>query len=231
MLMVKLMRQVFHQYPWLYPEDPPSLQALYKKHGKSVRYKKGDIIKSGGESQKLFYLVSGLCEYFMNFSTQPRSFALLLPGRSMCDLSSISGERVNVTTAVMRDSEVLTIPPHILTDTMRSDAEFAFTVCRHAIAKQECSLEATIANFTHEPPMRLKVFLMSLLATFRQEISDFNLIPLVLTNEEMGKIINVTRVTVNRILTGWQKAGLISRNGKQIITYRKLFNDVYDWLA
>ena len=225
----EIMRQAFHQYPWIYPEDPEPLRAFYKCHGKPAKYKKGDVIKSGGESQKLFYLVNGLCGYFINYSMQPRSFALILPGRSMCDLTSISGEKVNITTLAMRDSEVLTIPPNMLIDAMKRDAGFAFMMCKHAIAKQECSLEATMANFTHEPPMRLKVFMMALISTFHKEINDFNVLPLVLTNEEMGKIINTTRVTVNRILTGWQKIGLISRNGKQIITYRKLFDDVYDW--
>lgn len=226
------MRQIFHQLPWLYPEDPPEVKELYYKHGKTAHYKKGDILKRGGESQKLFHLVKGMCAYFLNYAEgKPRSFAIILPGSSMCDLTCITQERVNVTTIVMRDSDLLLIPPNTLLNAMKNDAELAIKVCRMQISKQESSLEATTANFTHEPAMRLKILMKALFAKHNIAITEWNKLPIVVTNEEFGLFIDSTRVTVNRVLSAWLKEGLIKKEGKQIFVRHNLFDDVYDWLS
>lgn len=225
------MRQVFHQLPWIYPEELERVKELYYKHGRTAVYKKGTVIKKGGESRKLFHLVEGLCAYFINYAEgKPRVFALLLPGRSMMDLTCITGHRVNVTTITLRDSKVLIIPPNTLVDAMAGDAKLAIDVCRQAVLKQECSLEATFANFTYEPKMRLQVFMKALIYTLQNEVYEWNRMPIVFTNEELGMMIDTTRVTVNRLLSKWQKEGVIKKNGRQIFVHRSLLDDIYDWL-
>ncbi|MBG6249422.1 helix-turn-helix domain-containing protein [Candidatus Symbiopectobacterium sp. PLON1] len=61
--------------------------------------------------------------------------------------------------------------------------------------------------------------------------TDWYTVPLTLTHEEYGQIINVTRVTISRILAHWQSEGLICRENKTIIVHHQLFDDVYDWLS
>lgn len=224
------MRQVFHPLPWFYPEDNHRLKELYHKHGHTVEYKKGTILKSGGQSRKHFHLAQGLCSYFINYAEgKPRSFALILPGASMGDITCITNERVNVTTRVMRDSKILVVPPDLLVKEMSKDAKLAIEVNIHMMHKQESSLEATIANFTYEPPMRLKIFMKAMLVRFNGGMNEWNKLPLIFTNEEFGMMVDSTRVTINRILSTWQKDGLIKKEGKQIIAHESLFADIYDW--
>ena len=224
------MRQVFQQIPWIYPQDPQEIIELCHKHGTMRHVKKGGVLKSGGESQKLFHLVEGICAYFINYAEgKPRSFALILPGSSLGDLTCITGQKVNVTTSVLRDAKILTLSPEIYLSAIKSDAELAIKLCRHAINKQESSLEATITNFTHEPAMRLKIFLQALIIRYQNKIEEWNKVPLILTHEELGMMINTTRVTVNRIFSQWEKEGLIKKDGKQIHCGKVLFGDIYDW--
>ncbi len=225
------MRQVFQQRPWIYPEELDEVKKLYYKYGRLSSYKKGTILKSGGESQRLFHLVDGLCAYFINYAEgRPRSFALILPGRSMADLTSITGMKVNVTTITLRTSKVLTVPPYILLNAIKENSSLAVDVCRLAIAKQECSLEATITNFTYEPNMRLKVFMKALISEYQNSVFEWNELPIIFTHEELGMMIDTTRVTVSRLLSNWEKEGLVRRNGKRIIVHKSLLNDIYDWI-
>ncbi|WP_411703886.1 Crp/Fnr family transcriptional regulator [Edaphovirga cremea] len=227
------MRHIFHQKPWIYPKDPAELRALYQQHGTLVHYRKGTIIKNRGESQKLFYLVNGLCMYYANYvENNPLSFSLVLPERTMGDITCITKQQVNVTTIVIRDADILLVPPDILLKAMQQDAELAIKICRHVVAKQESSLEAVITNMTCEPAIRLKILLKSILLESYVGIKEgWYTVPLTLTHEEYGQIINVTRVTISRILAHWQSAGLICRENKTIIVNHLLFDDVYDWLS
>lgn len=226
------MRQVFQQKPWIYPKDPPELQRLYHTYGRAVSYKKGAILKNRGESQKLFHLTEGICMYYANYAEgNPRALSIILPQRTMGDITCITQERVNVTSIVLRDATVLVVPPDILLESMKKDAELATKICRHMLAKQECSLEAIIANATCEPAMRLKILLRAILLEHQDNIGNgWYPLPLTLTHEEYAEIINVTRVTISRILSHWQDENLIRRENRQIIINGALFADIYDWL-
>ena len=62
--------------------------------------------------------------------------------------------------------------PHVLTDLMKNNSEFAAKEAAHVTRKQECSLEAMVANFTLEPAERLRRFLKVLLINYEVPISD-----------------------------------------------------------
>jgi len=224
------MRQVFNQYPWIPPEEFDIIQKIYYKHGRLNRISKNSILKSGGECNKLFFLKKGLCMYIVNYEKDnPKVLSVIPPGRALGDLSCLSGEKVNVTTLVKRDSEVLTIPPDILQKYMKEDFAVTNAVIKTSMAKQECHLEGMIANFTLNNENRLKVLFKALLAAYNIEIADWNPAPLKLNNSELGMITSATRVTVSRILNKWTTSGLIKRDGKNIILSKELFNGVYDW--
>lgn len=226
------MRQVFHQKPWIYPKDPVELQQIYHANGRVIHYKRGTIIKNRGETQKLFYLVKGMCMYYANYAEgSPKALSLILPERTMGDITCVTKERVNVTSIVIRDATVLAIPPDILLSSMLHDAQLAIKICQHLLAKQESSLEAIITNTTCEPVMRLKILLKSILLEFQNDVViGWQTLPLILTHEEYAEMINVTRVTISRILSHWQTESLIRRENKKIIVHHSLFSDIYDWL-
>lgn len=121
--------------------------------------------------------------------------------------------------------------PHVLTDLMKNNSEFAAKEAAHVTRKQECSLEAMVANFTLEPAERLRRFLKVLLINYEVPISDtvWNRIPLDLTNEQYGAVVNLTRVSVSRIFSDWISKDLLYKSDRNVYVKAKLFENIYDW--
>ena len=121
------------------------------------------------------------------------------------------------------------VPPKELPETQ--DLFRKYGEAAHVTRKQECSIEAMVANFTLEPAERLRRFLKVLLISYDVPISDteWNRIPLDLTNEQYGAVVNLTRVSVSRIFSDWISKGLLYKSGRNVYVKAKLFENIYDW--
>ncbi len=227
------MRQIFHAYPWVHPEEHPRIQAIYREHGRPLRVRHGEVIKHGGESNRLFFLTKGLCAYYVATETaRPTVLSLIIPGRVMGDITCVSGERVNVVTRALKDSELLTVPPTTLLQAMSLDPRMAVLAARSLIAKEESHLEGMVANFTLEPAARLKALLKVLILSYRAAVTPgWNVVPLLLSNKHYGSIVNLTRVSVSRLFSRWIDEGLVRKHTRQIEVQDRLFDDLYDWAA
>ncbi len=87
-----------------------------------------------------------------------------------------------------------------------------------------------IANATLSHEDRLRTFYKAMLFSsgmLKQE--GWVNIPIKLTSEELGMIINSSRVTVSRIQNKWIKAGLCSKEGSRLRLDQHLFHGIYDW--
>ena len=83
---------------------------------------------------------------------------------------------------------------------------------------------------THGAEARVKLFLRVLLAAYGLPLHEGeNVIPLLISNELIGDVVNLSRMSVYRILTDWETTGLAKRNGKNLAVASRLFHDVYDW--
>ncbi|MCG5031449.1 Crp/Fnr family transcriptional regulator [Mesosutterella sp. OilRF-GAM-744-9] len=227
------MRLIFQSLPWVAPAVPEPIAQLYRRRGVLLNVKKRDVLKSGGEHPKCFLLLRGLCAYEIpnlvrgNAST----LSLIVPGRSMCDISAAVDERVNVRTRAWQDSVVLAMPPGTLEEEAARSPEFGRALMHDITAKEESHIEGMAANFSLEPEMRLRVLFKVLLAAYGLPIrQEGTVLPLLLNNSQLGTIVNLTRVSVSRILAGWQREGLIEKSGRTIIARGPLFDPVYDWL-
>lgn len=212
---------------------PAPIAELYRRRGVEIRVRKHGVLKSGGENPKCFLLTRGLCAYRIPNSASGASatLSLIIPGRSMCDISASVDERVNVETVAWQDSVVLAMPPGTLQDEADRNPAFGRCLLQDVIAKQESHIEGMSANFTLEPQMRLKTLFKVLLTAYGRPCSGEGLVlPLLLNNSQYGQIVNLSRVTVSRILGHWQEAGLLRKDGRTIAVSGRLFEDIYDWL-
>ena len=225
------MRQVFNALPYILPVEDDKVINLCRKFGTLRFVKKGTVLKGGGEENRLFLLKSGLCMYMVNYMFEkPRALGLLLPNRAMGDLTCISGEIVNVTTVAIRDSEVLVVPPKILLNAMRNDFDISISITKKIIQKQECHIEGMLANFTMEHTDRLKIFYKALLLSYNVFSNENWLkLPIKLSNEELGKIIHATRVTINRIHLRWKEENFYKKENGNYYLAHGLFTNIYDW--
>ncbi len=55
-------------------------------------------------------------------------------------------------------------------------------------------------------------------------------IPLDLTNEQYGSVVNLTRVSVSRLFSDWSAKELIRKSGRNVFVRSELFKDIYDWV-
>lgn len=227
------MRQIFKTLPWVPPKELPETLSLFRQYGVPATIPSGHLLKAKGAEKKLFLITGGAAAYYVadRYKSHPSLLSLLIPGCSACDLSVITGDRVNVTTRAIGSCDVLVMQPHILIDYMTEHGDFAFKEARHVTRKQECSIEAMVANFTLEPQERLRRFLKVLLLSYEIPLSEdgWNKIPLDLTNEQYGAVVNLTRVSVSRIFSDWIAKELLYKSGRNVFVKAKLFENIYDW--
>ena len=94
------MRQIFKTHPWVPPKELPETQELFRKYGVPGSIRPGHLLKDKGEPSKLYLITRGAAAYYVadRYKSHPSVLSLLIPGCSACDLSVITGDRVNVTT-------------------------------------------------------------------------------------------------------------------------------------
>lgn len=110
------MRQIFKTHPWVPPKELPETQELFRKYGVPGSIRPGHLLKGKGEPSKLYLITRGAAAYYVadRYKSHPSVLSLLIPGCSACDLSVITGDRVNVTTRAIGPCEVLIMQPHVL---------------------------------------------------------------------------------------------------------------------
>ena len=106
------MRQIFKTHPWVPPKELPETQELFRKYGVPGSIRPGHLLKGKGEPSKLYLITRGAAAYYVadRYKSHPSVLSLLIPGCSACDLSVITGDRVNVTTRAIGPCEVLIMP-------------------------------------------------------------------------------------------------------------------------
>lgn len=113
------MRRIFEQLPYFLPAEPAPFARLFLTEGIRREVAKGELLKRGGESQRLFFLESGLCAYYAAEAEnhRPTILSVLLPGRAMGDLTASVGTRCNVFTRALKKASCASCrprcsPPH-----------------------------------------------------------------------------------------------------------------------
>lgn len=175
---------------------------------------------------RLFLLEEGLCGYFVAGETTGHAaiMSLLLPGTTLCDMTSSVGRRCNVETRAIEKSRVWVAAPDFYERHVFTDPELALEKYQHAVEKQESTLEGMIANFTLPPEQRVKILLKAVLGhEGRLAGDDWVRIPYDLPAETIGQTVNLTRQTVARVIGDWRRAGLAAaRDGTLKSSLRSL---------
>lgn len=228
------MRQIFYAAPYVCPREPERIAALIRAHGTLRDAQAGEVLKRGGDANRLFLLEEGLCGYFVAGETTGHAtiMSLLLPGTTLCDMTSSVGRRCNVETRAIQASRVWVTAPDFYERHVFTDPELALEKYQHAVEKQESTLEGMIANFTLPPEQRVKILLKAVLGHEKRLAAegDWVRIPYDLPAEVIGQTVNLTRQTVARVIGDWRRSGLARRTGRHLEILPALFDDIYDWL-
>ena len=227
------MRQIFFALPYVCPREPARIADLIRAHGTLRKVAAGGVLKRGGDANRLFLLEEGICAYFVAGATTGHStiMSLLLPGTTLCDMTSSVGRRCNVETRAVQASKVWCTAPDFYERHVFTNPELAVEKYQHAVGKQEATLEGMIANFTLPPEQRVKILLKAVLLHEQAELgSDWTRIPYDLPAQVIGQAVNLTRQTVAQVIGDWRRAGLARRAGRHLEVLPALFDDIYDWI-
>lgn len=110
------------------------------------------------------------------------------------------------------------VPPAVLTAALMKDPALAQLEIRSVIAKEESILEGMTANFIRPPAERIVICAKALCrAENVSPSSGWHRLPLTISAERIGEIVNLNRVSVARQLSFWMKADLVRRDGRKLL--------------
>ena len=89
------MRQIFFALPYVCPREPARIADLIREHGTLRDVAAGEVLKRGGDANRLFLLEEGICAYFVAGATTGHStiMSLLLPGTTLCASAAAATSR------------------------------------------------------------------------------------------------------------------------------------------
>lgn len=244
------MRRIFRSYPYFLPADPEPIAALFAG-GRRRTIEKGGTLKAGGVGPRVFFLASGVCAYYAGegFGRRPTILSTILPGRIMGDMTAAVGTRCNVHTAALAPSVVIELDPHVFQSAIANSPTLAALQLKNITAKEESLIEGMVANFTRPPEERLLIYAKTLILMtgtpperFAAEkpsstenagpdTAHFIVLPHMPSAERLGEALNLNRVSIAKIISGWQHAGRAFRRNRALYLDLSLFSGIDDWMT
>ncbi len=226
------MRQIFTSYPYIEPRVDTETAGIIRRAGRRLDVKAGEILKMPGALSHFYLVDEGVCGYFVAGQVfgHTRIMSLLLPGRTVADLSVSTGRPCNIETRALTDVVAWACPAEFFQREVYPNPQFVERLYRLAVQKHESTVEGMVANFTLPPEQRLKIFFRLLTYdTPQQPEPGWFMVPYRLTAETIGMVVNLTRSNVTRQLNAWREAGLARKEGVDWVLSDALFSDIYDW--
>lgn len=224
------MRQFFTTEPYVPPPDPDPVIALMRRHGTLRRVRRGEVIKTETEANRLYLVEEGVCAYYSIDTPHPFIPFLMTPGCTLGDITTLGRRTYNIEWRAVTDGVILVVPPRVLSEMVISNPELSALKIQHLISKEEASLEAMSANFTLPPALRLKILIRQLIRAGDRETEGWMTVPWRLPAEVLGLVVNLTRANVSRTISEWIRQGAARRAGLDLEVHADLFADCRDWL-
>lgn len=183
------------------------------------RHPKGATLFAEGQpSRGVFILYSGRVKLFTS-SANGRTFILRFaePGEMLGLAGTLSGRPHETWAEAIQPTLANFVERRHLIRVMRHNCEFAVQVAAQ-LGETYYSALAEVRTLGHSCSANQK------LATFLLDWRERNSLgsdrvgaPLTLTQEEISQVIGTSRETVSRLLSGFEKNGLIEWNGRNLV--------------
>ena len=186
----------------------------------SVNFKKGDsIIKQGMFSTNVAFLKKGLAKIHIT-GPYHEQIVRIIKSSKYLGLPTTFGDKVNqYSVTAIDDSEVCFIDISLFRMLLRSNPDFNDQVLIE-LCQSELEAYNRCVNRTQK---QIRGKIADVLLSFSDSIYNSDSFPLLLTQEEIGNMVDASRESVSRVLTEFAKDGIITVTAKQIeIINRKL---------
>jgi CRP-like cAMP-binding protein len=187
-----------------------------------VKFRKGDsLIRQGTFSTNVAYLRSGLAKVHIA-GPYHEQIVRIVKAPSYLGLPTTFGDKINQYSVTVIDAaEVCFIDINAFRSLLKANSDFSYEIMLE-LCRNELEVFYRCANRTQKQ-IRGKIADVLLEMSERIYSSDIFRIPL--NQEDLGNLVDSSRESVSRVLTEFEKDGIIRLSGKrvEIISKKSLF--------
>lgn len=178
-----------------------------------VTFRKGDpIIRQGTFSTNIAYLRRGLVKIHIA-GPYNEQIVRIVKSPSFLGLPTTFGEKINqYSVTVVEPSEVCFIDMGAFRYILSSNSAFSYEIILE-LCRNELDMYNRCANRTQK---QIRGKIADVLLELSQHIYHSRVFRLPLSQEEMGNLIDSSRESVSRVLTEFEKDGIIGVSGKSV---------------
>ena len=178
-----------------------------------VKFRKGDIvIRQGTLSTNVAYLISGLAKIHIT-GPYHEQVVRVVKAPSYLGLPTTFGDKINqYSVTVIENSEVCFIDINVFRHLLRDNPDFSYEIILD-LCKSELEVYNRCANRTQK---QIRGKIADVLIEFSEKIFNAGSFTLPLTQEEIGNLVDSSRESVSKVLTEFDKDGIIKVSAKKI---------------
>lgn len=195
-----------------------SYDELNENHAKVNFIKGNSILKQGNLSSNVIFLRTGLAKIHLSGPSHEQ-IVRLVKAPTYLGLPTTFGNKINqYSVTALSDVEVCYIDINVFQKLLKSNEDFSYEIILE-LCNSELESFRRCANRTQK---QTRGNLADVLLEFANHIFESETFTLPISQSEIGKLIDTSRESVSRLLSEFDKDGLIKMNGKQIeITNKK----------
>lgn len=181
-------------------------------------FRKGDtIIRQGMLSTNVAYLRKGLVKIHIA-GPYCEQIVRIVKAPGYLGLPTTFGDKINqYSVTAIEESEVCFIDLLIFRDLLKTNGDFAYEIIQNI-----CSIELELYNkCANRSQKQIRGKISDVLLEMAEKIYASDNFYLPINQEELGNLIDSSRESVSRILTEFEKDGIISVSGKKITIMEK----------
>ncbi len=178
-----------------------------------VKFRKGDsVIRQGTFSTNIAYLRSGLAKIHIAGPYHEQIVRIVKPP-SYLGLPTTFGDKINQYSVTVIDAaEICFIDIDAFRDLLKANHNFSYEVLLE-LCNNELEVFHRCANRTQKQ-MRGKI--ADVLIELSERIYNSDIFKIPLTQEDLGNLVDSSRESISRVLTEFEKDGIIKLNGKKV---------------
>jgi len=175
------------------------------------------ITRQGEPANHLYMLVTGRARYFIDTNKGQKMLLMWIVPGGMIGSGAVTPKIVNYAASAeaVRDSTLLCWDRAVIRELMARYPRLLDNSLSIAAEYLTWSIETFVGLTSHTAPERLAHILLGLVRILGEPVNEG--VELDVTNEELASGANVTLYTVSRLLSGWQRRGLVRKLRGRII--------------
>jgi CRP/FNR family transcriptional regulator len=178
-----------------------------------VKFRKGDsLIRQGTFSTNVAYLRSGLAKVHIA-GPYHEQIVRIVKAPSYLGLPTTFGDKINqYSVTVIEPAEVCFIDITAFRSLLKANSDFSYEIMLE-LCRNELEVFYRCANRTQK---QIRGKIADVLLELSERIYNSDIFRIPLTQEDLGNLVDSSRESISRVLTEFEKDGIIKLAGKKV---------------